>query len=61
MVKSLAIWTIVLVISTVFAGHGSFRDCFECSKQAKNYMCDWGGKVPGKVACCEPGSKSIYC
>ena len=24
-------------------------------------MCNWGNKFEGLVACCEPGSQSIYC
>lgn len=62
MVKFSVIWFSAILITTVMAGHGSFRSCYECSKQVKNYMCNWGNeKDPTVVACCEPGSKSIYC
>lgn len=60
MVIKFAIWA-TFFVATVLASHGTFRSCFECSKQSKNYMCDWGNKEPGKVACCEPGSRSLYC
>ena len=58
MVKMLVVWT-TLFISTALASHGNLRSCYECSKQAKNYMCNW--KDDGLVACCEPGSTSLYC
>ena len=46
----------------VQSSHGSFRSCYECAMQSKNYMCDWGQqKGDGLVACCQEGQQSIYC
>lgn len=59
--KILVIWAAPLLMSTVLASHGSLRSCYECAKQAKNYMCNWKDNKDGLVACCEPGSKALYC
>lgn len=30
------------MIAIVRSSHGSFRSCYECASESKNYMCDWG-------------------